>query len=379
METTTSLTAIEAALPPEAITPGTAAYAVDGAIPSLVLTPASEDEVAAALRAASESDAAVIAMGSRQRLGLGMPPSRYDVALDMTKLNRVIEYSPADLMVRVGAGMLLSDLQRSLGDNGQWLPLDPPGEDGTIGGLLAANRSGPARLVFGSARDLVIGMRTIGPDGEMTKTGGRVVKNVAGYDLAKLHIGAIGTLGVIVEATFKVAPLPAETSTMTFSGSCQSLMSTALLIRNHGLAVTGMTLSAAGGEWRLQARFAGGSAAVSRSRRDAEFLAQRNDVSVADDAPVSFGGVLVARASLPPMSVQQVAESMASMGASVLSYPLTGTVRGYWSAEPPVAQLQALRNLCRLGSGVLVIEDASPSLKQRFDVWGEPGNDLELM
>ncbi|MGE0060205.1 MAG: FAD-linked oxidase C-terminal domain-containing protein, partial [Dehalococcoidia bacterium] len=104
-----------------------------------------------------------------------------------------------------------------------------------------------------------------------------------------------------------------------------------------------------------------------------------NDVSVADDAPVSFGGVLVARASLPPMSVQQVAESMASMGASVLSYPLTGTVRGYWSAKPPVAQLQALRNLCRLGSGVLVIEDASPSLKQRFDVWGEPGNDLELM
>ncbi len=379
MASTTSLTAIEAALPPEAIAPATAAYAVDGLTPSLVVAPRSEEEVSAALKAASDSEAAIIAMGARQRLGLGMPPSRYDVALDLAKLNRAVEYSPADLMVRVEAGMLLSDLQRTLGENGQWLPLDPPGEDGTIGGLLAANRSGPARLVFGSARDLVIGMRTIGPDGEMTKTGGRVVKNVAGYDLAKLHIGAIGTLGVIVEATFKIAPLPAETTTVSFTGSSQSLMSTALLIRNHGLAVTGMTLSGAGNDWRLQVRFAGGSAAVTRSRRDAEFLAQRNDVSVTDDAPASFSGGLVSRASLPPMSVQQVAESMVTMGASVLAYPLTGTVRGYWPEEPSTAQLQALRDLCKLGSGVLVIEEATPALKQRFDAWGEPGDDLELM
>lgn len=379
MATTTSLSAIEAALPPEATVPGSAAYAVDGLLPSLVVTPRSEDEVAAALRAASESDVSVIAMGARRRLGLGMPPSRYDISLDMTKLNRIVEYSPADLMVRVEAGMLLSDLQRTLGEYGQWLPLDPPGEDGTIGGLLAANRSGPARVVFGSARDLVIGMRTIGADGEMTKTGGRVVKNVAGYDLAKLHIGAIGTLGVIVEATFKVAPLPAETASVSFNGSCQALMSTALLIRNHGLAVNGVTLSAIDSDWRLQVRFAGGSAAVTRSRRDAEFLAQRNDATVTDDALVAFSGAVVARASLPPTSVQHVVESMASQGAAVLAYPLTGTIRCYWPVEPSTAQLQALRDLCRLGSGVLVIEEATPALKQHFDVWGDAGNDIELM
>jgi glycolate oxidase FAD binding subunit len=234
-------------------------------------------------------------------------------------------------------------------------------------------------MAFGSARDLVIGLRAITAEGQPVKSGGRVVKNVAGYDLAKLHIGAIGTLGVIVEATFKIAPLPAEAATLAFAGSAASLMSTCLQIRNQGLAVTGVTLAGAGSSWRLFVRLAGGAAAVARSSRDARILAERNGATPADDAEPAFSGALVARASLPPTAVTQIAESMAAKGASVLAYPLTGTVRGYWPEPPSATDLQALRTFCNKANGALVIEEAPLELKQRLDVWGDTGADLELM
>jgi glycolate oxidase FAD binding subunit len=379
MATTTSLRALEAALPADALSEDVRGYAVDGVMPLLVATPSNDDEVASALKAAGTDGAAVIAVGSRHHLGLGMPPSHYDLALDVSRMNRITEYSPADLMVRVEAGVLLSDLQKRLAEDGQWLPLDPHGADGTIGGLLAANRSGPARVAFGSARDLVIGLRVVTAEGEAVKSGGRVVKNVAGYDLAKLHIGAIGTLGVIVEATFKVAPLSAETSTLCLSGKLASLMSTSLQVRNHGLAVNGVTLTGSGEAWRLLLRFAGGSAAVARSHRDAALLAERNGAVVSDEASPVYEGAVVARASLPPASVEAAAASMASKGASVLSYPLTGAVRGFWTAAPAVDDLRQLRIQCRAGGGVLVMEEAPVELKQAFDVWGPAGADMELM
>jgi glycolate oxidase FAD binding subunit len=211
------------------------------------------------------------------------------------------------------------------------------------------------------------------------KSGGRVVKNVAGYDLAKLHIGAIGTLGVIVEATFKIAPLPAEATTLAFAGRPPSLMSTSLQIRNQGLAVTGVTLAGDGGSWHLFVRLAGGAAAVARSSRDARILAERNGATPADDAVPTYAGALVARASLPPTAVMQIAEAMAARGASVLAYPLTGTVRGFWPEPPSADDLQALRTLCKSANGALVIEEASLELKQHFDVWGHAGGDLDLM
>src|SRR5690606_26414307 len=135
-----------------------------------------------------------------------------------------------------------SSLQQTLAANGQWLPIDPPGLDGTVGGLLAANRSGPARMRYGTARDLVIGLKIVMADGAVVRTGGRVVKNVAGYDMAKLHIGALGSLGVITEVSFKIAPLPRHQASLCFEGSLTGIMSTSLLLRNRGLAVQGLEL-----------------------------------------------------------------------------------------------------------------------------------------
>ncbi len=129
--------------------------------------------------------------------------------IDLRALNRALEYTPEDLTITVEAGMTLTELQALLRERGQWLPVDPPEPDRlTINGLLAANVSGPRRFGYDTVRDCVIGAKAVLPDGRLIKSGGKVVKNVAGYDLCRLWIGSHGSLGVLVEATFKLRPLP---------------------------------------------------------------------------------------------------------------------------------------------------------------------------
>ena len=184
---------------------------VAGVQPAYVCTPANVDEVSGAVRAASAAGRAVIPWGAGTRMGIGFAPRAADLVLKTTRLNEIVEYEPADLTVTVQAGMLLGDLQARLHAEGQMLALDPAAADrATIGGLIAANASGPLRLIYGTARDIVIGTRVVNADGVISKAGGRVVKNVAGYDLNKLYVGSLGTVGVIVELSFKLHPLPAN-------------------------------------------------------------------------------------------------------------------------------------------------------------------------
>ena len=144
--------------------------------------------------------------GTKRHHGPAPAPGASEVSLE--KLNRIVAYEPGDLVVSVQAGARLADLQAELAKHGQWLPIDPPYADATIGGILATNSSGPRRLAYGTMRDHVLGARVVGPDGGVTKSGGRVVKNVTGFDLHKLHIGAFGTLGIVTEANFKLRPRP---------------------------------------------------------------------------------------------------------------------------------------------------------------------------
>jgi len=130
-------------------------------------------------------------------------------AFDLRAMREVLEYTPEDMTVSVEAGLTLAQLQTRLAEHNQWLPMDPPGADTlTIGALLAANRSGPRRFGYGTVREHLLGIKVVLADGRVIKAGGKVVKNVAGYDLCKLFVGSHGTLGVIVEATFKVLPRP---------------------------------------------------------------------------------------------------------------------------------------------------------------------------
>src|SRR5688500_7991157 len=192
-----------------------ASLAVDGQVPALRCEPTSADELAAVVRLANEQKAGVLPRGGGTRMHLGYPPRSADLLLSTRGLNRIVEYEPADLTVTVEAGIGLAELQSRLGQHGQLLALDPPSAaNATIGGIVASNASGPLRLRYGSARDLVIGTRVANADGTLTKAGGRVVKNVAGYDLNKLYTGSLGTVGVIVELSFKLHPLPQQEATV---------------------------------------------------------------------------------------------------------------------------------------------------------------------
>jgi glycolate oxidase FAD binding subunit len=192
-----------------ALTSDDEAFQVDGVRASFVCAPGSVDEVSAAVKAAGRAGAGVIPWGGGTRMTLGFPPRAGSLVLQTERLDEIVEYEPADLTVTVQAGMRLADLQERLRAEGQMLALDPAAADrATIGGLIAANASGPLRLLYGTARDLVIGTRVVNADGVISKAGGRVVKNVAGYDLNKLYVGSLGTVGIIVELSFKLHPLP---------------------------------------------------------------------------------------------------------------------------------------------------------------------------
>lgn len=185
-------------------------YEIDGKTPWAAVRPGSREEIAEIVKFAAAENLAVIPTGSRTKLGMGLPPSRYDLALDVTRLDRVIGYDPADLTLAVEAGHSLSKLLGVLGDHRQFLPLFVPYlRQTTVGGTIAAGVDSPFRQHYGTARDFVLGMEYVTGEGVLAKSGGRVVKNVSGYDLHKLMIGSLGTLGVIVSVNFKTFPVPA--------------------------------------------------------------------------------------------------------------------------------------------------------------------------
>ncbi len=186
-----------------------APYVVDGRTPCGVVLPGSADEVGRVVRAAAAAGVPVIPWGGGTQMGRGAPPRDGALVIGLRRLGRVLEHEPGDLTATAEAGITLDALQAALGSGGQWLPLDPPGSArATLGGALAANAAGPRRQGYGTARDLVIGLRVVAADGQLIRAGGKVVKNVAGYDLVKLYIGSQGTLGIIVDATLKLRPRP---------------------------------------------------------------------------------------------------------------------------------------------------------------------------
>ncbi len=193
-------------------------YSVDGCTPRTIETPSTLDDLARLVANAAKENAAIIPWGGGTLQHLGGVPRRYDLAIQTTRLHRVLEYSPDDLTITVEAGIRLAQLQEQLAAHNQFLPFDPPlPERATIGGILATNSSGPLRLHYGPPRDFTLGMRVVNAEGKITKSGGKVVKNVAGYELPKLYIGSLGTLGIIAEVTFKVWPKPPEQATLIAS------------------------------------------------------------------------------------------------------------------------------------------------------------------
>jgi glycolate oxidase FAD binding subunit len=189
-----------------------ATYEIDRKLPAAAVRPATSEEVVEIVKFAASERLALVPTGGRTKLGIGYAPSRYDLALDMTRLNKVIAYDPGDLTLSVEAGVPLTKLAQVLAEHHQFLPLPVPfANRTTIGGLVASGVDSPLRQFYGTARDFLLGMEFVTGEGVAAKSGGRVVKNVTGYDIHKLMIGALGTLGVITRVNFKTFPMPLAT------------------------------------------------------------------------------------------------------------------------------------------------------------------------
>lgn len=191
--------------------------AVDGTMPALVIEPAEPAQLAAAIAWVTRERLKTVIRGRGSKLSWGRTPSQVDVVLSTAQLNREVIHRHGDLTATVQAGVTLSDLNRQLASQGQWLPLDSAFDGATIGGLIATNDSGPLRHRYGTPRDLLIGITLAMTDGQIVRSGGHVVKNVAGYDLAKLISGSFGTIAAIVDATFKLLPIPQTSQTVVAS------------------------------------------------------------------------------------------------------------------------------------------------------------------
>ena len=186
----------------------------EGIEPAFVVAPSSTEDAAAVMRVAADHDLAVVVRGAGSRLGWGMPPTRCDLVIDMSRMTEVAEHSAGDLVARIRAGARMGDVAAVLAGAGQEIALDVP-EQATIGGVVASGLAGPRRLRYGTPRDLLIGITIVRADGTVARSGGKVVKNVAGYDLGKLLAGSAGTLALITEATFRLHPLPAARAYVT--------------------------------------------------------------------------------------------------------------------------------------------------------------------
>jgi glycolate oxidase FAD binding subunit len=294
------------------------AYAVQGVIPGCVAAPGGIGELAAVLRAASERRAAVVPWGGGTHQNIGAPPERLDLVVRTDRLNRVLIHEPHDLTISVEAGMTIGALRSHLARHGQMLPLDPPlPARATIGGLIASAADGPRRLGYGTLRDLLIGIAVVDANGRVAKGGGMVVKNVSGFDMMKLHLGGLGTLGVIASANFKLLPAPRAAATLL----CRFDSPAAAFAALEALQLTQLTPTAAeylnngalealqlAGACALALRAEGLPAAVERHIDDMAGLAARNGAAEARRLDEQQDGDLWARITDLPQTATLAAD-----------------------------------------------------------------------
>jgi len=400
---------------------GVDGYEVSGLRPAAVVHVNTPEQVAVVLNLAGEQGWAVAPRGGGTMLDLGNPLARLDLVLDLSGLDTVIDYQPDDLTLTVQAGITVAAVERLLEQRGQMLALDVPlPERATVGGALATNAFGPRRLRYGTARDLVIGMKAALPSEGLVRSGGKVVKNVAGFDLAKLHIGGLGTAGVITEVTFKLWPAPpARGALVAVFGSCEAAFAAAReLLRSQlfpaavelaGPPASERLLPATGAEatpggWLLAILFLGVAEAVRRQTRAAtDVCTGTGSAGVAtfeqpqDQRPFDrvrdYGRSaehptnLILRANVLPAdtakAIRIIEDAVGPLGspAGIIAQPGSGVVRAHWPAAPADAVAETVRRLrdALRPLGGLMVERAPAGSLGNLDAWGLNGPDLALM
>jgi glycolate oxidase subunit GlcD len=392
------------------------ASTVPNAFPSaLTVAPESIEQIREVMKLASRESWKVVPAGAANWATAGNRLEQIHIIVTTKKLNRIIEHEPADLVAITEAGTTLYDLNEELGRNGQWLPLDPPDDrHSTIGGVVATGLGGAQQFGYGPPRRHVIGMKVVLADGTLIKVGGRVVKNVAGYDLCKLFTGSYGTLGLIVEVNFKLRPLPFATRAILAVGKPEDLISAAQRVIEARLFPVAVELLSPGfaieaglsneREHLLLIRFAGSENTVAQQTTDAIALIDNRNGRVppqvaSDDAsiwsslasiPLRFAETLVWRVGLRPAEVKAFTTKLAAMDSvsqgdreAVMWQAGIGDgrvrVMETQSSGQSVARLDKLRAEAKLLGSALIIENAQAEIKNRIDAWGPLGSSANLM
>ena len=386
-------------------------YTFDGCVPKAVVSPASVQEMQAVLRLARAQQFSVIPAGAGTKLGIGNLPAKVDIVLVTTRLNNVVEYEPADLTVTVEAGIRLADLQAELAQHRQFFASTPPYADRcTIGGLVATNSSSTIRLRYGTARNQVLGMRVVLANGTVVKSGGKVVKNVAGYDLNKLYIGAFGTLGIITEIALKLAPLPARQAILTaqFQNVQDGVDAGLSVLRSQALPTFVNLFMNADIDYFTETKpgliveFGGDAETVTWQLNYVQTLMEQNSTigveivegelqenlnQTVQKFPEAnrHADTVIAKVNLKRTDIVEFIEKhlksgekmMALLGSGVLY--LKTPIDSGTDLQALASTLTQLRQHAMAMQGNLIIAAAPPELKQHIDVWGPIGSTLRLM
>ncbi len=378
-----------------------AADAVDGVAPGVVALPADTAQVAEVMKATAAHGLSVVPRGRGTKLSWGAPPTGADVLLDLSALDQVLDHAAGDLITVTQTGTRLSDLQQTVAQGGQRLALDETIAGSSVGGTLAANTSGARRVAVGTARDLLIGLTIVRADGVVAKSGGRVVKNVAGYDLGKLLIGSFGTLGVMTEAVFRLHPLPETRRWVTARVADAAAAHDAVQAIVHSQAVP----AAVEVEWPV---FGEGTVHVLLEGREDGVAGRASTVAsildgldglsgetgVAEDAPAGgatypwetgVGGDDRATSLKLSFALSGLGDVLTAARESGLHLRGSGGAGVVYGALPAGAGVEAaraaltrVRETCARHGGAAVVVDAPAAIKAALDVWG-PIPALDLM
>lgn len=376
---------------------------VDSSKPIYLLFPQTIEALAEIVRQASQHQWRMIICGHANKINWGKITQNIQLVVSTQKCDRLIEHAVGDLTVTVEAGMKLADLQSKLRLHNQFLPLDNHHDNATLGGIVATADAGSWRQRYGGVRDLLLGISFVRADGKIAKAGGRVVKNVAGYDLMKLFTGAYGTLGVVTELTFRLYPWISTSQTMVLTGKAPQITQAIQMIRNSGLTPTAMDLLSVavvqqldlGSAMGLMLRWQTIPESIEQQILQVQAIAQQlglatdiyqdeleeklwQDCSKIINLPESAETVTCKLGIVPSKAVELLAQ-IDDRQSSILARVHAGSGLGRLQLKTNYELLERMRSHCQQHQGFLSILDAPPAVKQQIDVWGYSGNALKTM
>ena len=372
---------------------------IDSSTPYL-LFPHTTDALGSIVKQAAKNQWRILICGNGTKVDWGKITSNIQLVVSTQKCDRLLEHAVGDLTVTVEAGMKLADLQAILRSHNQFLPIDNNYADATLGGIVATADTGSWRQRYGGVRDLLLGLSFVRADGEIAKAGGRVVKNVAGYDLMKLFTGAYGTLGIMTQLTFRTYPLVANSQTLVLAGEARAIGQASQTIRNSGLTPTAMDLLSSTVMSKLKLASSTGlilrwqtiPESIEQQVSQVKAIAQQLNLNTSidrDGAETKWQDctdiintphsptAITCKIGIAPAAAVSLLEQISDLNILARIHASSGI--GQLQLDEDYNTVQRMREYCQQNQGFLTILNAPPEVKQQIDVWGYSGNGIKAM